>query len=236
MHDIQPARLKPGVTREAVASAASAVEKATSTAVIRGRALILWDLKVLGKKKKLDAIDTDQITPGRRLRVRKPRHARRALEGRRVPLPDARFPGARPSRRDVRHRRRSLRDRLVARDEPGRAEGDRRRSRPRDGHRLRQQHGRHLPPQRAQPRAAGGAESGGGGRRQGRRRVQLRAAVAAADERDAGQDLRAGAAQREGRRDSPDRRHLRGGPARVQGRGGSGRRASSGPTPNRRAA
>jgi 3-isopropylmalate/(R)-2-methylmalate dehydratase large subunit len=63
MHTIQPARLKPGVSREAVASAASTVEKATSTAVIRGRALILWDLKVLGKTKKLDAIDTDQITP-----------------------------------------------------------------------------------------------------------------------------------------------------------------------------
>jgi 3-isopropylmalate/(R)-2-methylmalate dehydratase large subunit len=63
MHTIQPARLKPGVTREAIASAASAVEKETSTTVIRGRALILWDLKVLGKKKKLDAIDTDQITP-----------------------------------------------------------------------------------------------------------------------------------------------------------------------------
>jgi 3-isopropylmalate/(R)-2-methylmalate dehydratase large subunit len=31
--------------------------------VIRGRALIFWDLKVPGKKKKLDAIDTDQITP-----------------------------------------------------------------------------------------------------------------------------------------------------------------------------
>ena len=63
MHTIQPARLKPGVTREAIASAASAVEKETSTALIRGRALILWDLKVPGKKKKLDAIDTDQITP-----------------------------------------------------------------------------------------------------------------------------------------------------------------------------
>jgi len=63
MHTIQPARLKPGVTREAIASAASVVEKETSTTVIRGRALILWDLKVLGKKKKLDAIDTDQITP-----------------------------------------------------------------------------------------------------------------------------------------------------------------------------
>ncbi len=30
---------------------------------IRGKALIFWDLKVPGKKKKLDAIDTDQITP-----------------------------------------------------------------------------------------------------------------------------------------------------------------------------
>src|SRR5256886_8406783 len=63
MHTIQPARLKPGVTREAVASAASAVETTISTVVIRGRALIIWDLKVLGKKQKLDAIDTDQITP-----------------------------------------------------------------------------------------------------------------------------------------------------------------------------
>src|SRR5260221_2458478 len=33
------------------------------TSPIRGRALILWDLKIPGKKKKLDAIDTDQITP-----------------------------------------------------------------------------------------------------------------------------------------------------------------------------
>ena len=63
MHTIEPARLKPGVSREAIASAVATVEKATSTAVIRGRALILWDLKVLGKTKKLDAIDTDQITP-----------------------------------------------------------------------------------------------------------------------------------------------------------------------------
>jgi 3-isopropylmalate dehydratase small subunit len=63
MHTIQPARLEPGVTREAIASAAAAVETTTSTATIHGRALILWDLKVPGKKKKLDAIDTDQITP-----------------------------------------------------------------------------------------------------------------------------------------------------------------------------
>ncbi len=63
MHEIQPARLKPGVSRESVASAAASVEKATSTSVIRGRALIIWDLKIPGKTKKLDAIDTDQITP-----------------------------------------------------------------------------------------------------------------------------------------------------------------------------
>jgi 3-isopropylmalate/(R)-2-methylmalate dehydratase large subunit len=31
--------------------------------IIRGKALIFWDLKIPGKKRKLDAIDTDQITP-----------------------------------------------------------------------------------------------------------------------------------------------------------------------------
>src|SRR5437868_15357929 len=35
--------------------------KQARTAVVRGRALIVWDPKVPGKK--LDAIDTDQITP-----------------------------------------------------------------------------------------------------------------------------------------------------------------------------
>src|SRR5438132_1896358 len=61
MHTIQPARLKPGVTIDSIA--ASAAEQAASASIIRGRALIFWDLKVLGKQKKLDAIDTDQITP-----------------------------------------------------------------------------------------------------------------------------------------------------------------------------
>ena len=40
----------------------------------------------------------------------------------------------------------------------------------------------------------------------------------------------------EGRRDSPDRRHLRGGPPRVQGVGRGRRRGSSGPMPSGRAA
>src|SRR3984893_870550 len=62
MHRIEPARLKPGVSRESV-EPPSAADATQSNAIIRGKALIFWDLKVLGKKKKLDAIDTDQITP-----------------------------------------------------------------------------------------------------------------------------------------------------------------------------
>src|SRR5438309_7076488 len=61
-HRIEPARVKPDVSRESVAPPASDAGAQTS-AVVRGRALIFWDLKVLGRKKKLDAIDTDQITP-----------------------------------------------------------------------------------------------------------------------------------------------------------------------------
>src|SRR5438046_4139790 len=61
MHVIEAARLKAGVTADAIA--APAVEHRSSADVIRGHALIIWDLKVPGKKKKLDAIDTDQITP-----------------------------------------------------------------------------------------------------------------------------------------------------------------------------
>src|SRR5947199_1539456 len=60
MHTIQPARLKPGVTTIATPPE-DAVRGIVPT--VRGKALIFWDLKVLGKKKKLDAIDTDQITP-----------------------------------------------------------------------------------------------------------------------------------------------------------------------------
>src|SRR5438874_4969280 len=63
MQRIQPARLKPGVMRAAVAPPAAEDAAVRSDAVIRGQALIFWDLKILGKKKKLDAIDTDQITP-----------------------------------------------------------------------------------------------------------------------------------------------------------------------------
>src|SRR5690349_15697953 len=63
MHTIEPARLKPGVALDAIPEPASSTAETTSAAAIRGKALIFWDLKVLGRKKKLDAIDTDQITP-----------------------------------------------------------------------------------------------------------------------------------------------------------------------------
>jgi len=63
MHTIEPARLKPGVSLDSIAEPTGLESATASTTVIRGKALIFWDLKVLGKKKKLDAIDTDQITP-----------------------------------------------------------------------------------------------------------------------------------------------------------------------------
>jgi 3-isopropylmalate/(R)-2-methylmalate dehydratase large subunit len=67
MHKLQPARLKPGVTLDALPgprpsdAAPAAAGGAAPAKLIRGRALVFWDPKVPGKK--LDAIDTDQITP-----------------------------------------------------------------------------------------------------------------------------------------------------------------------------
>src|SRR5216684_5730220 len=65
MHRIEPARLKPGVTPASIAAMMAAHTEPSSAPadVITGKALIFWDLKVPGRKRKLDAIDTDQITP-----------------------------------------------------------------------------------------------------------------------------------------------------------------------------
>jgi 3-isopropylmalate/(R)-2-methylmalate dehydratase large subunit len=60
MHLIEPARLKPGVTPDALPGPRP-TDVAAGGAEIRGRALVFWDPKAPGKK--LDAIDTDQITP-----------------------------------------------------------------------------------------------------------------------------------------------------------------------------
>jgi 3-isopropylmalate/(R)-2-methylmalate dehydratase large subunit len=61
MHVIDRARLKAGISAGAIASPVEG--QAAPPAVVRGTALIFWDLKIPGRKKKLDAIDTDQITP-----------------------------------------------------------------------------------------------------------------------------------------------------------------------------
>ena len=63
LHRIQPARLKPGVTLDSLPGPrpTDLAGQAENPLVIRGQALIFWDPKRPGKK--LDAIDTDQITP-----------------------------------------------------------------------------------------------------------------------------------------------------------------------------
>ena len=65
MHTITPAALKPGVRLDTLPGPAEADGQAASTRLIRGKALIFWDPKLPGTKygRKLDAIDTDQITP-----------------------------------------------------------------------------------------------------------------------------------------------------------------------------
>jgi 3-isopropylmalate/(R)-2-methylmalate dehydratase large subunit len=60
---ILPARLKPGVSSAEIVDPGGVPASTSPRAAIRGRALIVWDLKVPGRRKKLDAIDTDQITP-----------------------------------------------------------------------------------------------------------------------------------------------------------------------------
>jgi 3-isopropylmalate/(R)-2-methylmalate dehydratase large subunit len=61
-HRIEPAHLKNGVSIDQISLADPADNAAPgSPRLLTGRALIFWDPKVPGKK--LDAIDTDQITP-----------------------------------------------------------------------------------------------------------------------------------------------------------------------------
>src|SRR5512140_1811178 len=62
MHAIRPARLKPGVTLDTLPGPRAA-DEATEVAgrLVRGKALVFWD--PTAPDRKLDAIDTDQITP-----------------------------------------------------------------------------------------------------------------------------------------------------------------------------
>src|SRR3954466_2162995 len=64
MHTIRPARFKKGAPAATLAGSGSETAK-NRTGPIRGKALIFWDPKMPGGRyaRKLDAIDTDQITP-----------------------------------------------------------------------------------------------------------------------------------------------------------------------------
>jgi 3-isopropylmalate/(R)-2-methylmalate dehydratase large subunit len=66
MHTIDPARLKPGVTLDSIPDQARDTAGGQHSRVIHGKALVFWDpMSLPGTKfaKKLNAIDTDQITP-----------------------------------------------------------------------------------------------------------------------------------------------------------------------------
>src|SRR6187200_819472 len=64
MHRIEPARFKHGVDARHFPHVPVAATEAQGR-LIRGKALIFWDPRIPGARfaKKLDAIDTDQITP-----------------------------------------------------------------------------------------------------------------------------------------------------------------------------
>src|SRR2546429_1846850 len=62
MHTIQPAGLKPGATLPRVGESTTEAAVTRPSSLIRGHALVFWDRKSPAPKK-LDAIDTDQITP-----------------------------------------------------------------------------------------------------------------------------------------------------------------------------
>src|SRR5690349_4467057 len=63
MHTIKPAERKPGAAIQRMPDG-DAEKAGGSTQLIRGTALIFWDRKSTTPKK-LDAIDTDQITPAK---------------------------------------------------------------------------------------------------------------------------------------------------------------------------
>src|SRR4029077_7978747 len=64
-HRIEPAKLLPGVAAADLERRVPAPEAARDEHTIRGKALIFWDRSGRRPGKKLDAIDTDQITPAK---------------------------------------------------------------------------------------------------------------------------------------------------------------------------
>ena len=64
-HRILSAKLLPGVARADIDRRTAAPEAARTEHSIRGTALIFWDRSGRRPGRKLDAIDTDQITPAK---------------------------------------------------------------------------------------------------------------------------------------------------------------------------
>ena len=225
MHTIQPARLKPGVTRESAVAATQPSRRPRRRPSIRGKALIFWDLKVLGKKKKLDAIDTDQITPAADC-------VSESLDTLDERWKAGAFRYLMPDFRARVHRGETF---LIAGDRF--AIGSSREMSPAGLKAIAEEVGLEMV-------IVCGHNMGDIFRRNalnlGLQVVQSPEAVADARDGDEfsfdpqsrrltnetqAEDLRPGAADAEGRRDPPDRRHLRGGPPRVRGVGRRRRRA-----------
>ena len=120
-HRIQPARLKPGVTLADLPGPAPPTPRPSggSPRTIRGRALDLLGPDGPRQEARRDRHRPDHA--GRRLRLREPRHPRRALEGGLLPPPHAGLPQRVHRGETFVIAGRPLRDRLLARDEPGRA-------------------------------------------------------------------------------------------------------------------
>ena len=185
--------------------------------LIRGKALIFWDPKLPGTRyrQKLDAIDTDQITPAADC-------VSESLDTLDERWKAGSFRYLMPDFRERVHRGETF---LIAGDRfaigssremsPAGLKGDRRRSRPRDGDRLRRQHGRHLPPQRAQPRAARRAEPEAVADAQDGDEFDVRPGTRQLTNVTQGKTYDSAAADAEGRRDPPERRHLHGRTPRV---------------------
>ncbi|HEY8829425.1 MAG TPA: hypothetical protein VIM83_02380, partial [Candidatus Limnocylindria bacterium] len=64
-HRTLPAKLLPGVNAADLERRIVAPETGRAEATVRGKALIFWDRSGRRPGKKLDAIDTDQITPAK---------------------------------------------------------------------------------------------------------------------------------------------------------------------------
>ena len=186
------AAVEAGVTADSLPGRGPDAAGGGAHRTIRGRALVFWDPKTPGKKR--DAIDTDQITPAAAC-VSESLDTLDDVEVGLVPLPHADFATG-PPRRDVSRRRRRF------------AIGSSREMSPAGLKGVAEEAGLELvvvcganmgdifrrtrsisAPRRAEPR--------GRRRRAGRRRLRVRPRHAPADERDAREELRAGAAHAE---------------------------------------